>query len=330
MLYCMEQGKWGSTEKNQTGGAKGCRMQPEWEGMEMNISEVLGAMVQSGMSASSNDRIKNALGGDALDRLTGMIETPSGKDHGGGLAEMVSGALRGGRESGGIGDLLSGMLGGSQQGTSAAAGGGIGDLLTGMLGEAGRAVGGRQNVAIGGLGALLGSLLGGGGKSLGGAVGGGLMALLGALAFNALKGSAGHRAMMPVGLLEPQTPQEQAQLDENSELVLRAMINAIKADSRVDQNEIERMMGKFSEAGIDDEGRHYLMGQLRQPMETERLITAAEGQPELAAQIYAASLMAIEVDTPEERSYLDRLAAGMGLAPQVAKRIEQMVGLHIQ
>ncbi len=258
----------------------------------MNIGELLGAMVQSGMSASSNDRMKNSLGSGG----------------------------------GGIADMLSGVLGGGQQGAGAAGrGGGIGDLLSNMLGDAGKAVGGNKNLAIGGLGALVGSLFGGGGKSLGGAVGGGLMALLGALAFNALKGSG--QQNVPVGLLEPQTESEQEQMDQGSELVLRAMINAIKADGQVDQDEINRMMGKFSELGVDAEGRRYLMAQLQQPMETEQLIAAAKQQQDLAVQIYAASLFAIEVDTKAEKDYLDRLAVGLGLAPQVIERIKQMVGV---
>ncbi len=47
------------------------------------------------------------------------------------------------------------------------------------------------------------------------------------------------------------------------------------------------------------------------------------GQPQLAAQIYAASLLAIEVDTLEERDYLNKLAADMGLSPQVTGRIHE-------
>ena len=90
----------------------------------------------------------------------------------------------------------------------------------------------------------------------------------------------------------------------------------------------DRMMGKFSEIGVDAEGRRYLMTQLQQPMETEKLIAAAKGQPDLAAQIYAASLLAIEVDTQAEKNYLDQLAAGLGIAPQVTGRIQQMVGLQ--
>ena len=37
--------------------------------------------------------------------------------------------------------------------------------------------------------------------------------------------------------------------------------------------------------------------------------------------------MAIEVDTPAEREYLDRLAASMGLTPEVVRNIEQLVGM---
>lgn len=300
----------------------------------MNISEVLGAMVQAGMSPSSTDRMKNSLGGgNALDSLAGMLGGASGQQGGGaagaggGIGDLLSSVLGGGKGGGsGLGGLLSSVLGGKQQGSGA--GGGIGDLLSGMLGDAGKAVGGNNNLAVGGLGALIGSLLGGGGKSLGGAVGGGLMALLGALAFNALKGSGQQKAQIPVGLLEPKTDAERRQLEQSSELVLRAMINATKADGRVDQTEVNRIMGKVDEIGVGEEGRRYLLTQLQQPMETETLIAAAKGQPELAAQMYAASLLAIEVDTQAEKNYLDQMASGLGLTPEITGRIQQMVGLQ--
>jgi len=63
-------------------------------------------------------------------------------------------------------------------------------------------------------------------------------------------------------------------------------------------------------------------------METEKLIAAAQGHPNLAAELYAASLMAIEVDTPAEKAYLADLASGLGLSPDVARRIEEMIGLQ--
>ena len=268
----------------------------------MNISDVLGAMMQSGMAPSSNQRLQNALGGGS-----------------GGLLESLGGLL-GGQQGGGLGDLLSSVLG--------SGGAGVSGMLGDVLNQAGQAVGGKQNLALGGLGALAGALLGGGGKSLGGAFGGGVMALLGAMAFNALKGSGQSTGQVPLGLLEPQTEADQQELEQRAELVLKAMINAAKADGQIDQKEIQRIVGKLQEAGADAEGQSYVLTQMQKPLETEQLISAAGSQPELAAQLYAASLMAIEVDTPAEKAYLGELASGLGLTPAVILRIEQMVGLQ--
>ena len=66
---------------------------------------------------------------------------------------------------------------------------------------------------------------------------------------------------------------------------------------------------------------------MQKPMETDELILAGRRRPELAVEIFAASLMAIEVDTPAERAYMAELASGLGLAPDVIKKVEQMVGL---
>lgn len=299
----------------------------------MNIGDLLGAMVQTGMSPSSTERMKKSLGGgNELDGLAGTLGDASGKA-GGGIGDLLSSVLGGGKSGapnsgGGIGDLLSSVLGGGQKSGAAGTGGGIGDLLSNVLGDAGKAVGGNKNLAIGGLGALIGSILGGGGKSAGGAIGGGLMAMLGALAFNALKGAGQSKPQIPAGLLEPETEDEQKKLDQSSELVLRAMINATKADGQVDQNEINRIMRKFDEIGVDAEGKNYLMDQLQKPMETERLIAEAQGQTELAAQMYAASLLAIEVDTEKEKEYLHQLAAGLGLDQPVVASIQKFVGLQ--
>ena len=65
--------------------------------------------------------------------------------------------------------------------------------------------GGDRNLALGGLGALAGAIFGGGGKSKGGALGGGVMAQLAAMAFQALKGSGSRSNQVPLGLMEPQT-----------------------------------------------------------------------------------------------------------------------------
>lgn len=274
----------------------------------VKISDLLGTMMQSGMSRSSNDRMRRSLGGGDDNVL-------------GGLAGMLGGS--GGEGQGRRADSLSSMLGGGSGG-----GGGLGGLLGDILGDAGNAVGGKQNLALGGLGALAGALLGGGGKSMGGALGGGVMAMLGAMAFKALKGSGAGAPKVPMGLAEPRTEADQQELEENAELILKTMINAAKADGQIDEREIRRIVGKLQEVGLDAETQQYVMMEMQKPMETQQLIASAQGRPELAAEMYAASLMAIEVDTPAEKAYLNQLAAGLGLDAGVTQRIEEFAGVR--
>ena len=155
----------------------------------MNITDLLGAVMQSGMSPSSGNRMKNALGGGSL------LESLAGK--------MGGQPLQGG----GLGSILSQALGGGS------GSGGLGGILGNVLNDAGNAVGGKQNLALGGLGALAGALLGGGGKSLGGALGGGIMALLGTMAYQALKGAGSQPPEVPLGLVEPQSEGERQELE---------------------------------------------------------------------------------------------------------------------
>jgi len=181
-----------------------------------NFSDILGTLMQSGMSSSTTGRLKNALGA-------------GGPASGGALSSL-----------GGLGDALSGMLGGGK-------GGGIGGMLQSVLGDAGKALGGGNKLAVGGLGALAGSLLGGGGGSVKGALGGGVMAVLGAMAYSAFKGAgnAPETREVPVGLRQPENTREEQELEQGAELVLKAMINAAKADGQIDKSEIERILGKL-------------------------------------------------------------------------------------
>jgi uncharacterized membrane protein YebE (DUF533 family) len=225
------------------------------------------------------------------------------------------------------GARLGGSLGGwaASQGPSGA-GGRLGEILN----EAGRRVGGNRNLAIGGLGALAGVVLGsrrGLGGALRGGLGGGVMALLGAMAYQALKSRTGEAPRVPLGLAAPQSEAEKAELARNAQLVLRAMINAAKADGHVDESEIRRILGKVQESGADAQALEYLSSELKKPMETEALVEASQGNPELAAQLYSASLLAIEVDAPEEERYLEELAAALGLQPEVVQRLNRELGL---
>jgi uncharacterized membrane protein YebE (DUF533 family) len=306
------------------------------------FTDLLGSLLGTGMSPTGTDRLKEALGaggpatgndftnllkslgldtskiGDILGSLGKPSDTPSSGKLGDLLNSGKLGEILGG--TGKLGDILGGLFGGQ-------GGEGIGQTLSGTLEEAQKAIGGNKNIALAALGALAGAILGGGSKSMKGAVGGGVLAVLGALAYQALKGTQQETQEVPLTLREPTTPAEQAQLENQAQLMLRAMINAAKADGQIDQGEVQRIIGKLEEAGADKSARDFVMSEMTKPMETEAIVGLSKGNPQLGAELYAASLLAIKVDTPAEQAYMQNLSSGLGLAPQAVTNLEKTMGL---
>jgi uncharacterized membrane protein YebE (DUF533 family) len=259
------------------------------------------------MSKSSGTRMSNTFGGgrsgggleDVLGSLAGMLNTPQP-----GPAPRSAPASPSGQVSHG--------------------GAGLGGVLGDVLGSLG-----SNKAVLGGLGALAGALLGGGGKSHGrGAVGGGGLAVLASLAISALQKAGQAPKQTPRALLEPQTSDEVQALDQDAEIIVRAMINAAKADGRIDDVEIKKIIGNLEQGGLTAEEKEFFVAEANKPMDIDSVIASAAGQPEMAAQIYAASLLAIEVDTPAEQQYMQQLAAGLGLDPQVTGHIENALGVR--
>ena len=299
-----------------------------------NFIDLLGTLLNADLAPNSKDRLKQGMsaGGQASGSDIGNLLQSFGLDPSK-LGDLLggSGAIGDILRSGKIGDLLGGAggkLGDVLGGLFGGQGGeGIGQTLSGTLGEAQKALGNNQNIALAALGALAGAILGGGSQSMKGAVGGGILAVLGALAYQALKGTQQETSEVPLTLREPQTAAEQAQLENQAQLMLLAMINATKADGQIDQEEVQRVIGRLEEAGADKSARDFVMAEMTKPMETEAIVAAAKGKPQLAAEIYGASLLAIKVDTPAEQEYLQNLSTSLGLAPQAATNLEKSMGL---
>jgi uncharacterized membrane protein YebE (DUF533 family) len=237
----------------------------------------------------------------------------------------------------------------------------LGDLLGGQDGKA-AAKGGFGGSFAGGLaGTVLGNVLSGkGGKKLGkNAVKLGGLAVVGGVAYAAynhyrngqkanaedaltpppansrwLPGSARDRqadAALPnatppqgIGPDAPPHAQEVAEEGGRAALLLRAMIAAAKADGQIDGEEQRRIFERLGEADLDADARRFLVDELGKPLDMDGLVAAVDG-PEAAAEVYAASLLAIEVDTAAERGYLQMLSARLGLEDGLAGQLEAEV-----
>jgi uncharacterized membrane protein YebE (DUF533 family) len=271
-----------------------------------NAKDLVGTLMQNVLTDSSQSRIENALG----DRGLGQP--------GGALAQLFGGA-----PGGSAGTGAGGMLGG------------LADRVKSMFSGAGPAGRSGNPLAVGGLGALAGALLGGGKGAARGAVGGGAMALLGSLAMAAVQSlsgqsassaSAAQPAELPLGLRTPANEAEESELESLAMVILKAMITAAKADGQIDDAERQRILGKLEESGADAEAREFVHAEMQRPLDIDALVREVPN-PQTAAQVYAASLLAIKVDTPAERDYLSRLAQRLGLDAEIVQRLHTTLGV---
>lgn len=232
---------------------------------------------------------------------------------------------------------LGSLLGGGG-GTTGAGAGGLGGLLGQLMGGVTQAAGTARTeveannpVAVGGLGALAGAILGGGK----GAVGGGLMAVLGSLAVSALQkaavpaaGAASPATYAPPAAATVTTalPTSHDEAQANARLLLKAMISAAKADGHIDSQEMEKIMGQLQKNGSEPEAQQFVLQEMNKPVDIAGLAAEAT-TPQLAVQVYAASLLAVEVDTPAEQQYFASLAQALRLPPAVIGQINHAMGL---
>jgi uncharacterized membrane protein YebE (DUF533 family) len=198
-----------------------------------------------------------------------------------------------------LNNLLSGLSGGGQPAMGRSLGGsGQSDLLGLLGGLAATALQEfMQNPARGGLAA---------GQSGGGTAQSPLAALAGALGLNA----AAAPAPAPV-----QTGNEALAL-------VQAMINAAKADGQVDADEQQRIASRLTGAGPEE--IKFVQQEIAKPLNIDFL---AGVNPAMAPDIYAISLMAINLDTPAELHYMQQLAQNLGLTAQVVSQIHQQLGI---
>ena len=174
--------------------------------------------------------------------------------------------------------------------------------------------------AVGGaLGLLLGSRRG---RSLGGkALKLGSIAAIGALAWKVYQDHQAAQARpAPAGV-----PGFEAlpapQLELHSQAMLKAMIAAAKADGHMDERERGLVEAEISRLDADPATRRWVEDELRRPVDPAEVARVSAG-PEMAAEIYLASVLVVDETTTMERAYLDELAQQLKLAPELKADLE--------
>ncbi|MEL6464523.1 MAG: DUF533 domain-containing protein [Pseudomonadota bacterium] len=237
----------------------------------------------------------------------------AGASAGGGLGGLLGGLAGGGGAQSGAGlqDMLGGLMGGAQGRGAAGGMGGLGGLLEG-LGGAGGSGQGLQN--------LLGGLAGGAGA------GGLLGALSGAMGQRPNDNGASFGQVLnsnfdqtPQDPIEPTADQEAA-----AALMLRAMIQAAKSDGKLDDAEQEKLMGQLG-GDVDSEEAAFVRAEMQRDVDAQAL--AREVPNGMEPQVYAMSVLAIDLDSQAEAQYLHQLAKALDMDASSVNDIHAQLGV---
>ena len=239
--------------------------------------------------------------------LFGGLHSPQAQSRssgGGGIEDML-GAVLGGREThaghagasgggmGGLGGLLEQLAGGKGQGANPQ--GGLNDLLRGLTGRDGGMGLGEDETRGGHLGGAAGDPRGGFGDLLNQAI---------------------------ARQAEPETPPSRDQ-EAVAALMLRAMIQAMKSDGEIDASEEQKLMGRLGD--VSREEHAFVQAELRKPVDVNAL--AREIPRGLESQVYAMSVMGIDLDSQSEAQYLHELAQALNIGPQAVNDIHAQLGV---
>jgi uncharacterized membrane protein YebE (DUF533 family) len=172
----------------------------------------------------------------------------------------------------------------------------------------------KTALAAGAAAGVMGLLLGSGGGRKLAAIGG--LGLLGKVAYDAYSRSDDRPAGpqdQPIHLVTDETAERRAVT------LTHAIIAAAKADGHID--EAERKLIETQMADLPDAVRGTLATALLAPADPVAVASRATSDQE-RREIYAASVMAVGKDHPDELVYMDKLARALGLPPEQVAAIE--------
>jgi uncharacterized membrane protein YebE (DUF533 family) len=100
---------------------------------------------------------------------------------------------------------------------------------------------------------------------------------------------------------------------QDAVLLIRAMIAAANADGVIDEEERNRILKKLETVDLSDQEHSFIVKELLSPAGLEDIVAQVKS-PEMAKMVYTVSLLAIEVDTDAERTYMKTLAQQLCLS----------------
>ena len=106
-----------------------------------------------------------------------------------------------------------------------------------------------------------------------------------------------------------------------SESIIQAMISAARADGHIDDAELALIRQQINSLGLEKDVTSFLLSELNKPVSVASVAALAD-TPETAAELYIASALVVDMDSPPERTYLNDLAAAMNIDSGMIQHLE--------
>ena len=106
--------------------------------------------------------------------------------------------------------------------------------------------------------------------------------------------------------------------------LVRTMIAAARADGKLDARETRSVSAAIQRLDLDADEKALVLDELGRSTSLDEIVASAR-TPEQAAELYTAALLAIEVDTDEERAWLAELAGRLELPLDLVAEIHTRV-----
>lgn len=118
-------------------------------------------------------------------------------------------------------------------------------------------------------------------------------------------------------------PNQTLSTDDEAVVLIRALINAAKADGRIDANEQQAILSQVPD---DPQTIQFLKQEFAQPLDVRDFAWSVPLG--LEVKVYTMSLAGMRLDTNTEAQYLRELAHGLRMDPDVCRQIHQRYGLQ--
>jgi len=117
---------------------------------------------------------------------------------------------------------------------------------------------------------------------------------------------------------------DEADANERSQILLKAMIAAAKADGHINKKEVTAIDEQIIKLGLTGDVANLMKAEIAKPLDVKEIAALAKNNSGIAAEIYLVSAVVSDRENSMEREYLDSLAKAMGLPESLVAELQKV------